>query len=381
MSRRTLALAGCGCWLLVLAGCGDPAGAPATQDAATADKPLTDAEAQTKLRSLKKKTPRKNLDAASPIADLTEAVLNASDPGQQIRAAQLLGERGPAAAEAVPALSQAARAHFVQVRTAAGEALRKIQPDLGVDPVLIAGLDNYDGGDLDAALAGLAEAGEPATPALIAALKSPTPRVRRNAGIALGRIGPAARAAVPDLAALLADSDNSVREGAAQGLGGIGPDAAAASAPLVQALKAHPGSRAAVGRALGKLGEAAVPELARALREPDADVRAYVGAAMRTIGDPAIPALTEALTDPDVGVREASVYALGVMGPRATEAVISALTDNDPAIRIVAATSLGEAPPESVEAARAALQAAAADQDERVRTAITAALARLGPAE
>jgi HEAT repeat protein len=73
-----------------------------------------------------------------------------------------------------------------------------------------------------------------AVPALADALKDPDEDVRFHAAEALGKIGPNAAGAVPALAdALNKDRAIAVRQSAAYALGKIGPDAAAAVPALV----------------------------------------------------------------------------------------------------------------------------------------------------
>jgi len=66
-----------------------------------------------------------------------------------------------------------------------------------------------------------------AVPALCVALKDKDKDVRRQAANALGRIGDAARAAIPPLTELLSDTDDEVRRSAADALRDIDPDVSA----------------------------------------------------------------------------------------------------------------------------------------------------------
>jgi HEAT repeat protein len=74
----------------------------------------------------------------------------------------------------------------------------------------------------------------PAVPALIEALKRPTPLVRQNAALALGTIGPSAESAVPALTEALGDPEWAVRRQAALSLGEIGPAAKPALTELTK---------------------------------------------------------------------------------------------------------------------------------------------------
>ena len=90
-----------------------------------------------------------------------------------------------------------------------------------------------------------------------------------------------------------------------------------------------------------------VPELMRALKDPDAKVRL---AAANTLGERgpaaalAAKPLGEALKDPDAKVRLAAAKALGRIGPTAHPAypaLVHALGDDDEAVRKAARASLG----------------------------------------
>jgi len=64
-------------------------------------------------------------------------------------------------------------------------------------------------------------------PALTETLKDDNAFVRRDAALALGKIGPDARPALPALTATLKDREHSVRKAAADALKKIDPEAAA----------------------------------------------------------------------------------------------------------------------------------------------------------
>jgi len=106
--------------------------------------------------------------------------------------------------------------------------------------------------------------------------------VRRIAAEALGQLGPEARAAVPDLVRALADPEILVRRASARALGQIGPEA-----------------------------RAAVPDLVRALADKDSYVRLSAAEALRQIGQAAVPDLVRALADEYSYVRRAAAVALG----------------------------------------------------------------------
>jgi len=173
-------------------------------------------------------------------------------------AADILGQIGPDAADATPALGQALADDDPLVRRVAAESLGKIGPPASAAvPALAAMLQSEDRIYAVKALIRFKTAARDAAPALIAVLKDPSPEVRWNACEALGDMQ--AKAAVSALQDLLADPEDRVREHAAEALGEIGPDAAAA-----------------------------VPALRRLLADPDAGVREEAIKALKRI-DPTSP--------------------------------------------------------------------------------------------
>jgi hypothetical protein len=98
--------------------------------------------------------------------------------------------------------------------------------------------------DQDAAEAALGRIGAPAVPALMDALRSADPNVRKKAIEVLGRMGDDAAPAVPALTAFLDDPDLGVRKSAARTLGQIGPDAKDAVPALMRNLFQPPALQA-----------------------------------------------------------------------------------------------------------------------------------------
>lgn len=130
-------------------------------------------------------------------------------------AADLLGNIGPAAAAAVPALAEAgANDPDLQVRKAAILSLGRVggQGESAVQ-ALIGLLEDGNVSIRKTALESLAQLGPGAKKAVSAVakrLKDDNPEVRREAAEVLEQIGPAARAAIPALRAALADPDPGV---------------------------------------------------------------------------------------------------------------------------------------------------------------------------
>ncbi|MDD3906313.1 MAG: HEAT repeat domain-containing protein [Candidatus Omnitrophica bacterium] len=188
--------------------------------------------------------------------------------------------------------------------------------------------------------------------ALIRALKSQDRRTRWESVIALSEMGPPAKAAVPALAKALRDHDADVRHGAATALTNKGP--------------------------------AAISVLAEALEDTDAGVRREVAIALGNIGAPAkvaVPTLVKTLRDPYSYVRREAVIALGKIGPSAKAAIpvlAEALRHHDINVRREAVIALGEMGPPA-EAAVPALTKALEDPDEDVSRKAVIALGKMGP--
>ena len=130
-------------------------------------------------------------------------------PDSRVRgqAAMALAEAGPAAKEALPALTAAVEDRNLNVRYWAISAIRAIGPAAkAAVPALVRGLKTFPGG--------------------VPELEGPPryfPDVRAVAAEALGSIGPAAKEAMPALTEASRDENPSVRETAAAALMKIAP--------------------------------------------------------------------------------------------------------------------------------------------------------------
>jgi len=120
-------------------------------------------------------------------------------------------------------------------------------------------------------------------------------------------------------------------------------------------------------RELVEMGEASVPSLIPALKDPEARVRNAAAAALWGLGPKArgaVGALAEALGDPDAGVRLGVAMALEGVGPAASPAVPAlarAVRDRDGNVRLWAAKALGRIGPPAREALPALTAAARID--------------------
>jgi HEAT repeat protein len=242
-------------------------------------------------------------------------------------AAYALGQLGPQAVAAVPALMTRLK-------------LREDQPE-----------QEYVRGGAAWALGRIGS--DQAVPLLIETLASKHVSVRRNAPLALGRLGKASVGAVDKLLELLRDPDATVRVNSAVALWEIARHEQAIPA-LVQMIRKGTGPAPYLATvALGGLEadpSLLVPPLLDALQIDDLDAHRAASRALGKIGSPALPAIQGALRDPKPEVRRAAVEALGWLGPEAMSALVAALDDEAPEPRAAAARALGRLGPQAADA-------------------------------
>jgi HEAT repeat protein len=249
---------------------------------------------------------------------------------------------------------------------------------------LIKKLKTNDEMELDAAIEKLGEIGEPAIPALMAALQDKNLQVRRSAADVLRQIG---RPAIPALAKALKNSDANVRSYAAYVLGRIGAEAKTALPQLVPLLKdsdANVRSNAADAlEGIGAEGKTALPQLVPLLKDSDANVRSSAASALGSLGaeaKTALPQLVPLLKDSDADVRSNAAYALGRIGAKAKTGVpqlVPLLKDSDANVRINAAYALARIGAEA-KTGVPQLVPLLKDSDANVRSNAADALARIG---
>ncbi|HEY5901195.1 MAG TPA: HEAT repeat domain-containing protein [Anaerolineales bacterium] len=239
-------------------------------------------------------------------------ILNEAHPLQRARAAQALGlTRDPAA---VPILIDALRSPYHTVRAAAASALSLLNDLRALSP-------------------------------LLTALKDPEPGVRASAIPALAALRDlAAFEAITDL--LLDDPLIEVRQAAARALGSLRDPAALPS--LMQALHdsfwwyEREAAAADLLESIQATGEAAVPLLITALRDPEGAVRRYAAILLGRLGDSrALEPLALALYDLHHDVGEAAARAIGDMGAAGLEVLDEAARHPEASIRTHAALALG----------------------------------------
>jgi len=175
----------------------------------------------------------------------------------------------------------------------------------------------------------------------------------------------------------LFDASQEVRNAVAEALGGAGKGGQAA---LVDALPKLVGEKLPVLRALqgAQLAPSAAPVLSSLVQLGGAEssVAAHLLGEMKA--EAALPVLLKIVEDPTAAAQREALWALGQLGdPKAAAPVACALESESAELRAAAAEALTHiGGPEQL----VALRALEGDYDLRVRTAATAALAKLAPA-
>ena len=169
-------------------------------------------------------------------AELIARLCHADD---KVRRAAIRSLGGIEASVAVPALVKSLGDKCWEVRKAAVEALGDIGPAAQeAVPALVDAL--WDGPSVrdtvPKALGDIGPAAQATVPALVRALGDWSETLQVAAAKALGHIGPAAQEAVPALVKAIGDRRMAVREAAVEALGHIGPAAQEAVPALVKAL-------------------------------------------------------------------------------------------------------------------------------------------------
>jgi HEAT repeat protein len=307
--------------------------------------------------------------AQSPAASEGKSVaewidqLKSDEFRQQWYAAYELGMLGPKAAPAVPALHA-----ILDVNSRKNEYARSMAAW---------------------ALGRIGPAAEAEIPLLVETMRSTKLlAVRRSAAEALGNLGPAAKPAVGALLTMLQNDDDISCVNAAVAIWKIdrNPKAVPALREMLRHGNTSHGNKSqafAAAVALGQMGADAgevAPALIEALHSTDADVRRAAARSLGQLGKAAFRSFKEAnvLHDPDPEARREVVEALGWMGPVAVPALIAALKDKDssPAVRRAAARALGRLGT-AAQSALSALETAASDSQEDVRTAAAKALRQI----
>jgi HEAT repeat protein len=247
------------------------------------------------------------------------------------RAARVMGRIGTSEWSTVALLGALDRKSPLAVRRQAAWALGQLRDKRAVQALMTALKDEPELA-MDAAMA-LSVIGEPAVPALTAALSSDDPQVRQMAIKALGKMG---TTVLRPLLSIVRDEKQTeqVIRGAAEALGLLGDPQAIPD--LVALLGSRRGRNPEpVANALAAIGAPAVQSLVDALPAHGAELelRQAIVSGLVTIGAPSIPALLAALDSASTAVRSATEDALTRIGPPAIEALLKALGSGDLNVR------------------------------------------------
>jgi len=201
--------------------------------------------------------------------------------------------------------------------------------------------------DAATALGELGPRASAAVPALTAALRDQDSYVRNFAANALGAVGPAAATAVPELINSLHDADESVSQSAQRALGGIGPAAKTAIPELIVLLKTWQSSAAEspAAFALIRIGAPSVKSLAEVAYSEDKRIALAAIYCLGEIGSnskEAVTALKTTFQNFDPVICENSAMALRKLGAVAVPIFSENLSNKDPNVRKHAAWSLAK---------------------------------------
>jgi HEAT repeat protein len=265
-------------------------------------------------------------DSTIVLGDLTTAVRLEKDPTVRREVAVTLGRFGKLAKQAVPALTGALADKDAGVQTAAADALGRVGADAApAAPELLKLVASADAGVKRAATFALGRV-EPAdkppvAAALVGVLKSAGDNgLRREAITAIGLLGEAECEVVPALAGQLKDKAAEMRLLTLDSVGKIGPAARRLEPQLTELFRTDPDpavrrvSLRTLVKGLGTDAKQLVPAMAERLAaDTDFEVRAAIAQEFGSLGvdgEAAIPALRKAQRDPQVRVREAAVAAI-----------------------------------------------------------------------
>ncbi len=378
-------------------------------------------------------TPCVSLSADS-LQDLLSG-LDSWDKDRQIQSAVGLGEMGPAAQMAVPALIRMVKTGRPEVRVVSSIALLKIDPDMkDMVPILLQAL-NKQGGELQAplpkevglqddalqkwsalmrskldpgilpilveatkssdadirvlgvlVLGGISKQIPEALPYVLSAYEDPDNAVRGAVIGVLSRIGPSAPEVVPGILRGLKDKELDVRLQSIQALGSMDPSPKQAVPELaLLAERGSPEEQIAASEVLFKLdpsqSDRIAPRLLRLLRDSsqESSIRLRAAGLMAQVNLAAGGgnALTGLLEDPDPAVRGKAVQLLSGFGLPAVPALLDSLKSPRSLRRAGALQALIQTrpiPPELVPALTDCLK----DRDRSIRYLAVKGLGELG---
>lgn len=248
-------------------------------------------------------------NGVSAVPELIAILQGRASDESLISTAAALGDIGPAAKAAVPALLRQLDSTDSPVLESVIWALAAIRSDPGqVMPALVRQLDNKNlrsPENVFVAFGAFGREAAPVAPALLERITNSSPDIRRCVLYGLRLIHPAAESVLPALTDALSDPEATVCHDAAYMLGDYGADAKAAVPALAGLIdNTNQITRDGAVYALGKIRsspEISVPALVKALSDQDRDVRRHAADSLASFGAdaaPAIAALKKMASDP-----------------------------------------------------------------------------------
>jgi HEAT repeat protein len=329
--------------LLVLFGCLALACAPATAQPVLAEKSFR-GKTFAKWQALLQHPDAKSRSRAATVLGLgpfgrmavpplIEALAD-RDFEVRLSAAIALGNRGPEAAEAIPALLDALDGH--NMRYESERALLRIGP--AAIPILLE--EGIIGGGPSFFTPSFIAMGPAALPPLITALTAKEQYTREQAASILAKFGPEAVLAVPALVQALGDQDCSVRLYSTVALACLGPRALSA-APALRLLLADPDEtvRSVADEALRTMDPcAAIPLLLETARKEKYPEKLL--SKLANLGPSGVAALSELGRGADTATRIRILTVLGQERVAPLPLMLQGLNDRVPELRLAAAAAL-----------------------------------------
>jgi HEAT repeat protein len=276
----------------------------------------------------------------------------------RLQAAVALGEIGPAAKPAVPALVKSLQDELEAVRHAAVFSLGRI--------------------------------GDPSASDAVAKLKKSDNPIQNTLALwTLARLNPGDKqrmtAAVEHLVGNLGGEDRDVAHMSARAIVELDPDPAILRPAMEAAMaKADAATSQRIIAAYASLGPKVVPLAIKALNDKDANRRARALMVLGRLGPdaaPAVPDLIAAFKSGDAKQRTEVLFVLGAIGPKAApavEPVAAALADSDRDVMLTAGYCLGKIGP-GAKSAVPALQKMLASDDKMAKLTGAWALLQIQP--
>lgn len=227
-----------------------------------------------------------------------------------------------------------------------------------------------------------------AAPALIKLHNDPDPGLRYEVAVALGRINSDGKQVVPALSHLLSDNVAIIKLSAIEGLRGFGSQAQSAVPELTKLLDdKEPQIAVSAARTIAEIkmgkpedGAKVKSVLIAGLKNDRAEVAADAIHGLAILGSDSVGSIRELLSSPNQHCRIQACSALEAIGPGSASAVedlVKAAQSSESELRWHALSALGEIGPEA-KAAIPVLVAGLEDKDQHVKLSAEQSLRKIG---